>query len=79
MDIKGNYLVTSGWDGIVKVWDMITGNSKTDFKLEFYVNCILWHGNYIYAGGKDGRLVKLEFNNSNNNQRLLNADPRFNN
>ena len=64
-------LVTSGWDGKVKLWDISTpggGGEVSQVELGFYVNHLAWEicnedkqdNVVVYAGGKDGNLVKIQ-------------------
>ena len=67
-------LVTSGWDGKVKLWDVSTLGSGggcaevSQVELGFYVNHLAWErcnedqqeNVVVYAGGKEGNLVKIQ-------------------
>ncbi|TRY81106.1 hypothetical protein TCAL_07794 [Tigriopus californicus] len=56
-------ILTSGWDGRVKVWDPEVFQETSQIELGTYVNCICACSNEVgtyFIGGKDGRIVRLQ-------------------
>jgi len=63
-------IVSSGWDGVVMAWDVLEGGrkvveiGKVSLGQGRYVNTLAWADDKefssVFAGGKDGMLVKIE-------------------
>lgn len=57
-------ILTSGWDGKVKIWDPEHFKETGQIDLGTYVNCICsgpkTEVGQCYIGGKDGRIVKVQ-------------------
>ena len=59
-----NMVVSSGWDGKVKVWDVAEKKELSEVDLGGYVNTMSWEPKeergVVFAGGKGGLLVKIK-------------------
>ncbi len=57
-------LVSSGWDGKVKVWDVEEEKELRQVELGEYVNALAWdpkdNADTVFAAGKGGMLVKIK-------------------
>src|SRR5262249_53664229 len=54
----GKYLATVGHTGIVKIWDVTSGEEVRSFKEGPQINAVAFHptGKYVASGGADGRV-----------------------
>ena len=61
--ISNDFLVSSGWDGKVNLWDIATKSQISSFKADSYINLAAWcdsKAKTVYVGGKSGYLALLQ-------------------
>ena len=62
--LSDSSVVSAGWDGKVKLWDLESAVEAGEARADGYVNALSWQsgeeGRILYAGGKDGQLLKIK-------------------
>ena len=62
--MSGDIAITSGWDGKLIMWNIVTGKKMTELQWEYYVNTMAWLNEkkrIVVVGGKSGHMVIVQF------------------
>jgi WD40 repeat protein len=61
--ISDNKMISSGWDDMIIMWDLVSGSVLKRIwlgSLDTRVEVVVLHNDYLYAGGFDKRIRKVD-------------------